>query len=104
MALALLPPDKIEIGLECIEKEMEASLKRRFKPLLDYIKRFWITLITPEKFSVYSMTHRTNNVIESHHRVMSSELIGKREVHVYVGESRRVSILFTKDDFFHDDY
>lgn len=35
--------------------------------LMKYFERFWMDTVTPQKFTVYQLEHRTNNLIETYH-------------------------------------
>lgn len=77
MALACLPADMIQREYEALVHELEAPLRRQLEPFLAYYQRQWLRIVKPAGFSVFGLSKRTNNVIESYNSVLSREL-GRR--------------------------
>lgn len=67
LALAFLPAPLIEEEYERQKQEIADS--DEYSELLDeffnYFERYWMRIITPEGFSVYGLSKRSNNVVEA---------------------------------------
>lgn len=64
--LQFLPSGKIMRGCRRIlAKQREYNLDREFLEMNEYFERFWLNRVTPERFSMYRVTHRTDNFNES---------------------------------------
>lgn len=80
VTLALLPPERIEEGLQYIEKvikvtEMEEKMRERWgKFVSNYYKKYWISVVKPEYISVFNADERTNNCIERYHRKLNERM------------------------------
>lgn len=70
MALPLLPANDIIEAFNWIVTNATPAITRHFAGLFHYIENYWLQRVTPQVFSVYGMTCKTNNVIESYHRVL----------------------------------
>ncbi|XP_050053723.1 uncharacterized protein LOC126549205 isoform X2 [Aphis gossypii] len=77
MSLAHLPADEIryhgvafsiQLGFHVIQDTVtEYHLDVELHELMQYFQRYWMDTVTPQRFSVYGLQHRTNNYIESYH-------------------------------------
>ena len=74
--LPLLPVNEIVPEMRRIKEKIHRQIQERADRELmlnfhnNYMKKFWILKIRPERFSVFGSKHRTNNCAESLHRVM----------------------------------
>jgi len=79
-ALPLLPVNEIMPQLKRIKAEIKQKIVERAdrKAILlfhnNYIKKFWVKTIRPERFSVFGNRHKTNNCAESLHKVMKMHI------------------------------
>jgi len=69
MALPFLPARDVEAGIVAVERA--AAAVDGFPAFLRYLRRFWLGAVGPEVLSVYGQPRRTNNFVESFHRVLS---------------------------------
>ncbi|CAG5100751.1 Protein of unknown function [Cotesia congregata] len=69
LGLALLPATDINKAFEWLIN----NHKEIFKELKELI-RYWLKTVKPERFSCYRKVNRTNNNIESYHRVLRLKL------------------------------
>ncbi|XP_043273533.1 uncharacterized protein [Venturia canescens] len=67
LALAYLPADHIANQFETIKNSLTPTVRRQLNPLCDYYARYWLGIVKPEGFSVYGLSCRTNNIVESYH-------------------------------------
>lgn len=70
MALPLLPPGAIADGVHIVEDDLtEMGLSQPFNPLLNHIRDFWLNdgHVGSEILSVYELSARTNNAVETGH-------------------------------------
>ncbi|KAG8275031.1 hypothetical protein J6590_094879 [Homalodisca vitripennis] len=68
MSLALLPAERIALGLRVIAHySVLHSLAARFRILLRYMENFWMRMVGANRFSVFGEPHRTNNALEAFH-------------------------------------
>lgn len=72
IALALLPSIEIEKVFEHIKKETQEKFGNFFNEYFDYFEKTWIKGFKPSCFSVYKKIDRTNNSIESYHKILNS--------------------------------
>ncbi|KAJ8684327.1 hypothetical protein QAD02_020119 [Eretmocerus hayati] len=78
LALAFLPPNKIQDEFDRQCAVMEPQLRAHMSPILDtYFPNYWLKVITPRGFSVYGLDTRTNNGSESNNHTLHTDL-GKR--------------------------
>uniref|UniRef100_T1IVY7 GBD/FH3 domain-containing protein n=1 Tax=Strigamia maritima TaxID=126957 RepID=T1IVY7_STRMM len=87
MALAYLPSNKVEIGLELIECYWNAAahddrLAELMVLFMNYYRSYWLAEVTAIRFSVYELPHRTNNSLESWHSSLPATL-GKHTLPVH---------------------
>ena len=74
--LPLLPVNEIVPEMRRIKEKIHQQIQERADRELmlnfhnNYMKKFWILKIRPERFSVFGSKHRTNNCAEALHRVM----------------------------------
>ena len=75
-ALPLLPANEIIPQLKRIKQEIKVKMVERSDLNLmltfhdKYMKKFWVKIIRPERFSVFGNRHKTNNSAESLHKSM----------------------------------
>ncbi|XP_044019647.1 uncharacterized protein LOC122860059 isoform X2 [Aphidius gifuensis] len=74
MALPLFPPNDIVRVLDWIVAHATPNQTIFFSTFIAYIRNTWINNIGVHKFSVYRITRRTNNPIESYHRHLREKL------------------------------
>ncbi|XP_046686325.1 uncharacterized protein LOC124371996, partial [Homalodisca vitripennis] len=68
MSLALLPAERIALGLRVITHyAVLHGLAARFRILLRYMENFWMRMVGANRFSVFGEPHRTNNALEAFH-------------------------------------
>lgn len=72
IALALLPESEIENAFQKIKKECEKKKIEDYSSFFNYYEETWINGYKPHCFSVYKQIIRTNNSIESYHRVLNT--------------------------------
>nr|CAH0106314.1 unnamed protein product [Daphnia galeata] len=75
IALALLPAAQAHDGFMHIQRESVALLveetpeiRAKIQIIFEYMQRYWFDIVTPERFSVYGQSSRTNNEVECFHR------------------------------------
>jgi hypothetical protein len=74
--LPLLPVNEIVPQMRRIKEMIRLKMKEKSDRDLmlnfhtNYMKKFWIMKIRPERFSVFGSLHKTNNSAESLHKVM----------------------------------
>ena len=74
LALALLPVETIPEAFDWLVTNATAEIREYFGNMLQYYLTWWLTRVTPPNFSIFSFTHRTNNVIEAYHRVLDQRM------------------------------
>lgn len=81
MALPLLPAGRIRTGAAELLGQKKTALgavtyrdRSRIRKFESYIQNFWLGRVGPERMSVYSLRHRTNNITESYHRWLKPKL------------------------------
>ncbi|CAI6361153.1 unnamed protein product [Macrosiphum euphorbiae] len=87
MALAHLPGNEImfhgnlysiQLGFRFIQDLVaDYGLEIELRTLMNYFERFWMDTVTPQRFTVCRLQHRTNNFIESYHASLL-RLMGQR--------------------------
>ncbi|XP_051167015.1 uncharacterized protein LOC127285188 [Leptopilina boulardi] len=77
MALAFLPPEKIRQTYTEIKRIKSEECQRILADLFKYYENQWLERVKPEGFSVFGLNRRTNNVLESYHKRLSTK-IGKK--------------------------
>ncbi|XP_046683609.1 uncharacterized protein LOC124369603 [Homalodisca vitripennis] len=66
MSLALLPAERIALGLRVIAHySVLHGLAARFRILLRYMENFWMRMVGANRFSVFGEPHQTNNALEA---------------------------------------
>ncbi|XP_063216682.1 uncharacterized protein LOC134527704 isoform X2 [Bacillus rossius redtenbacheri] len=79
MALPLLPTDKIISGVQTVEEYLlQENMMVTFQRLTQYIRDFWIGVVTPSVLSVNGLEWRTNNAVESFYRKLLKAVGGPR--------------------------
>jgi hypothetical protein len=74
MALAYLPEQMIEEEFTSLKNALTPAMRRSFAGFFAYYTRQWLTIVKPAGFSVYGLSRRTNNVIESYNSVLADKL------------------------------
>ena len=74
MCLPLLPAEEIEASFILLKDSLSPGDRRRLRPLLRYMRRFWLNQIGPERMSVYGSRERTNNGSESFHASLKRQV------------------------------
>lgn len=74
MALAYLPSELIQAQYFQLKNALPDPLKRRFAGFFTYYERYWIRTVTPDGFSVFGLSRRTNNVLESYNFKLGYQL------------------------------
>lgn len=67
LALAYLPARLIPDKFRDIRNNLSAPMTNHFSRFCAYFTRYWLGTVSPEGFSVYGLSRRTNNIIESYH-------------------------------------
>ena len=57
--------------------------------LFNYMRRYWITIVTPERFSVYRDHRRTNNDVEASNRQINDRM-GSTHLNIWDFISRSI--------------
>ena len=75
IALALIPANKVEKGLQCIEEEIEMKIKNqkkqeKWKSFISYFKSQWMKKVGVDCFCVYGLVDRTNNFVGRFYKIM----------------------------------
>lgn len=91
MALALLPANLIENGLQIVEDlayklANKKGTLNRWKKFFAYFRKEWMTTVTPAGFSVFGALHRTNNCLERYHRDLNQFLMNNPPVNKFFGK------------------
>ena len=74
LALSFLPPNIIEEEFFRIKAEMKEEYRALLQTWLDYFEDYWINTVTPEGFSIFELSRRTNNIEESYNSLLADEL------------------------------
>ncbi|XP_034935376.1 uncharacterized protein [Chelonus insularis] len=76
LALALLPPEKIQDAFEWLTINMPDVIQnhQEFQSFIKYYQNQWIRRTNPQVFSVFKKNIRTNNYSEAYNRVITQEL------------------------------
>ena len=93
LALAFLPAHMIEPQyqeekdrmteyIDSIKEGVKTDISRKIKAFFNYYERYWLGIVTPEGFSVYRLSRRTNNCSESFNSILGTYLAenGQRPV------------------------
>lgn len=91
IALALLPANLIENGLQIVEDLAyqlgdKKGTTNRWKKFFGYYRKEWMTTVTPEGFSVFGALDRTNNCLERYHRDLNQFLLSNPSVNKFFGK------------------
>ena len=79
-SLGLLPPDEIRAAFFVLKARIPMEFPDFEQPLVDfadYWERFWLNQIGPEGLSVFALSDRTNNIVESYHALLKHVLGAK---------------------------
>ncbi|XP_050059118.1 uncharacterized protein LOC126550830 [Aphis gossypii] len=74
------------------------NLEMDLATLMTYFERFWMDQVTPLRFTVYRLQHRTNNFIESYHSSLL-RLMGQRPQLYRFYDNLRTIELRARNDF-----
>jgi hypothetical protein len=75
MVLPLLPEHEFVNGVMVIETEATSfEVIQLALPLLQYIRNYWVNVVTPARVSVFGQHRRTNNNVESFNNVFGRRL------------------------------
>lgn len=74
MALALLPGHEVGLAFGVLVMNTSPEHSRIFREFFDYYDTQWLRKVTPRIFSVYGLIRRTNNSVESYHRVLVEKM------------------------------
>ena len=84
MALPLLPAARMAAGRNCLETaEADRPALQQFR---SYIDRYWLGTVGAERFSVAHQPLRTNNGVESFHRVLNATVGCNRNYSTFMSE------------------
>lgn len=70
MAIALLPAHCMAQAFEDMVDTADADITMYFQDLIAYYRRQWLRKVGLRRYSVYNRIHRTNNPLESYHRIL----------------------------------
>ncbi|KAF0721924.1 RING-type domain-containing protein, partial [Aphis craccivora] len=108
MALPHLPGNEImfhenvysiQLGFRFIQDLVaDYNLEMDLAILMTYFERFWMDQVTPLRFTVYRLQHRTNNFIESYHSSLL-RLMGQRPPLYRFYDNLRTIELRARNDF-----
>lgn len=90
MALAYLPPDKIQEGLTFLKTEIDRLVlnwKRldKWAKMFTYFEKEWMKIVGPKNFTVFNALDRTDNNAESYHRDINRDMGSKPDCPEFVG-------------------
>ncbi|XP_043284909.1 uncharacterized protein [Venturia canescens] len=74
MALAYLPATKISNEYATLKNALPATLQRPFRLFFRYYESQWLGKVKPTGFSVFRLSRRTNNVIESYNSILKDQM------------------------------
>ncbi|KAL8565819.1 hypothetical protein ACOMHN_000787 [Nucella lapillus] len=86
MALPLLPSTRIEEGLDELQNEapqIPPENQRKLELFRRYVRSFWMQKATPSRMTVFGLSRRSNNSIESFHAMLKRK-IGVAHPNFYV--------------------
>ena len=93
LVLPLLSAQKVQEGVTVIRNSINEKfsnipkIKKTWLKFIDlYFTPEWMRKITPYIFSVYMLTDRTNNYIESYHRSLNATLRTNPNSNMFVGK------------------
>ena len=86
IALALLPASQIADAYRKLSQMCRKKFGKSFDRFLEYYEKTWIKGYGPQAFSVFDQINRTNNSIESYHRVLNSKIRGKLDVAAFLSK------------------
>ncbi|XP_044590574.1 uncharacterized protein LOC123269110 [Cotesia glomerata] len=73
LGLALLPATDIDRAFEWLINDHKEMIKE-LNGLISYFREYWLKVVKPERFNCYRKENKTNNNIESYHRVLRLKL------------------------------
>lgn len=85
-ALAYLPANLIRTQYFAIKNEMPVELRRSLTRFLTYYETYWMGTVKPESYSVYGLSRRTNNLLESYNSRLGHRLEARPAPWDFVGE------------------
>ncbi|KAL8596226.1 hypothetical protein ACOMHN_021266 [Nucella lapillus] len=86
MALPLLPSTRIEEGLDELQNEapqIPPENQRKLEVFRRHVRSFWMQKVTPSRMTVFGLSRRSNNSIESFHAMLKRK-IGVAHPNFYV--------------------
>lgn len=86
MALAYLPGNLIEGQYRAVKNNLSPAVRTRCADFFRYYERYWLRTVTPAGFSVYGLSNRTNNVIESYHHRLGHRMQSRPEPWDFISE------------------
>ena len=90
LALAFLPPEMIELQYESekhrirdyidsLNEKIRKDKSPRVDKFFKYYERYWLKIVTPQGYSVYAQSIRTNNCSESFNSILGNYLVEKQQ-------------------------
>lgn len=78
LCLPLLPAHRINEAFEIVRREaQQPEYGIYFKAYISYFQKEWVQKWSCGRISVYGLINKTNNLIESYHKIIA-DLFGKR--------------------------
>uniref|UniRef100_A0A2S2NTL8 Uncharacterized protein n=2 Tax=Schizaphis graminum TaxID=13262 RepID=A0A2S2NTL8_SCHGA len=76
----------INLGFRVVQDLVtEYNLDNELHDLIRYYERFWIDTVTPARFTVCRLQHRTNNYIESYHASLLRLMGQHPQLYIFYG-------------------
>lgn len=98
--LALLPYDKIKDGFVYLLREaLNENEFKEFAPFIDYFKKEWMQIVTPEYFSVWDTNVRTTGTAEAFNRKLNNKFRTHPSFYNFVESLQREELCKT-DEFY----
>lgn len=85
MSLPLVPPGNIPEAVNFIFQNISPENDVVLQPFIRYIRTQWLQRVTPAKISVYGLSRRTNNNLESAHRRMYDRMRHHPNIWEFIG-------------------
>ncbi|CAF0966860.1 unnamed protein product [Didymodactylos carnosus] len=82
MALPFLPINVVVNTFNELQDETPLAIRKNLQPLYDYFDNYWLNTIDLEKWNVYGLEHRTNNICEGWH-TRFSQRVQKHHPHIW---------------------
>ncbi|CAF0794235.1 unnamed protein product [Didymodactylos carnosus] len=81
-ALPFLPINVVVNTFNELQDETPLAIRKNLQPLYDYFNNYWLNTIDLEKWNVYGLEHRTNNICEGWHNRFSQR-VQKHHPHIW---------------------